>query len=104
MSGGHAGQALVVRVHDVHMEVICIGTIQPIGYLTTFESKRVGAARTIRRLIVDEHPEGSRRKSPPFLHHSGCLAANAGQHAEMALIEIAEAADASVEGDRDEVE
>ena len=59
---------------------------------------------TVRRLVVDEHPQRSLIEAPTLLDHPRGFATYALQHAEVGLVEITQAVDASVEGDRDEVE
>lgn len=53
---------------------------------------------------MDEHAQGPMLKPPALLRDARSLAADAREHGEVRLVEVAKAADTAVEGDRDEVE
>ncbi len=53
---------------------------------------------------MDEHPQRSLIEAPTLLDHPRGFTADALQHAEVSLVEIAQASYSPVEGDRDEVQ
>ena len=53
---------------------------------------------------MNEHPQRSLIETPTFLNYPHGFAPDISQHTQVGLIEVAQAADTPVEGDRDEVE